>query len=66
MGDTKMPEGAARRICQQAIAEGRCGEMLGVLFDGGGVTLDSITGRIVLISAEEIAMLAGGEGESGG
>lgn len=51
----------ARMIFQIALRDDRCGELLAHLFDGGGVTLDAATGRLVLIPAATIAELAAGE-----
>jgi hypothetical protein len=53
-----LPETWARAILQTAIVQGRAAELLGVLFEGGGVTLTSER-ELVLISAEEIRRLAG-------
>lgn len=52
-----IPEGMAAAILLAAIAEGRAGELLGCLFDGGSATVDRRTGRLVLASADMLDAL---------
>jgi hypothetical protein len=59
MGDYFIDETFASRICLAAIREGRCAEMLHVLqIDGGAVTIDPVSYRLVLVSGSVIAQLS--------
>lgn len=56
-----LPEGMAREIFEAAIAEDRCGELLGCLFEGGSATVDAGTGKLVLLYASQIQQLIKGD-----
>jgi hypothetical protein len=47
-------EKEASRILQQALIEGRCAMLIEYLMTGGTATIDAGTGKLVLISAEQI------------
>lgn len=47
-----IPESMARAICQAAINEERCSEMLEWIFEGGSATIHSLTRRLVLTSKQ--------------
>ncbi len=49
-----MNETVARAILEAAIHEGRCGELLDRLFEGGACTVDAATRRLVHISPEQL------------
>ncbi len=51
-----MTEEAARRILLAAVNEGRCAELLLMLFAGGSATVD-VNGRLCIIDGEAIANL---------
>ncbi len=55
-----IPENFARRIFEVAIDERRCSELLECLFDGGSVTIDALTGKLVMISQVQLDKLQGG------
>lgn len=59
-----MNEAAAAGILHVAIKEGRAGEMLDCLFEGGSVTVDAQTRKLVLFPREALAAFA--EDEAGG
>jgi len=44
-----MEESFARGLLMLAIRDNRCAEMLECLFDGGSVTIDMNTGKLMLI-----------------
>jgi hypothetical protein len=48
------PEDWAAGILTTAIAEGRAGELLDCLFEGGSCTVDPLTGRLILATAEQV------------
>lgn len=54
-----LTEAFARRIFEQAIRENRCGETLECLWGGGSVTVDAITGKLVLASADMLKQMGG-------
>lgn len=47
----------ARKIFMIALRDGRCGEVLACLFEGGGATVDP-DGALILIAGDLIAQLA--------
>lgn len=47
-----MPEPLSRAILEAAIREGRAGELLWCLFNGGTCTVDPETRKLVLITGE--------------
>jgi hypothetical protein len=49
----------AEAICTRALVEGRCAELLEVIFAGGSATVDAATGNLVLVSAEQLRAMAG-------
>ncbi len=49
-----MNEIVARAILEAAFREGRCGELLDCLFEGGACTVDAATRRLVLITPEQL------------
>lgn len=53
-----MSEAAAAGILRVAIKEGRAGEMLGCLFEGGSVTVDAETRKLVLFPRQALADFA--------
>lgn len=52
-----MTEYEARRIFDAAIREGRCAELLNVLFDGGSATVDD-DDHLVMLPADLLGQLA--------
>lgn len=44
----------ATSILQTAINEGRAQELLDCLFEGGSCTVDVITGRLVLVTEQQL------------
>jgi hypothetical protein len=54
MSGAMTPEPLARKIMETAIAEGRAGEMMDCLFSGGSCTLDRATGKLALISGDQL------------
>lgn len=50
----------ATAIFRKAIAEGRCGEAMECLFDGGSVTIDIVTGELVLASSAALGQMVEG------
>ena len=54
MGEPYLPEAVARHICHTAMLEDRCAELLECLMEGGAVTVDRITGAMVLITADQL------------
>lgn len=57
MAEPSIPEDLAAGILRVAIAEGRAGELLDCLFEGGSVTVDPYTRKLVLVTAEQLAGL---------
>jgi hypothetical protein len=49
-----LPERLAVAIFEAAIAEGRAAEVLEVLIDGGSVTLDAATHRLIVVPAQAL------------
>jgi hypothetical protein len=56
-------DATAKRLFLTAITEDRCGELLDALFHGASATVDP-EGRLVIISAEQMASLVRAEGDS--
>jgi hypothetical protein len=54
MADNGTPEDFAAGIFRTAIAEGRAGELLDCLLEGGSCTVDPLTGKLMLATAEQI------------
>lgn len=54
----------ATAIFRKALADDRCGEVMECLFDGGSVTIDIVTGELVLVSAAALAQMAGSEDDT--
>jgi hypothetical protein len=55
----EISEGFARRLFMQAVEEGRAAELLACLFDGGSATVDVVTGKLVLASADMLKQIGG-------
>lgn len=55
--DGPISEAFARRIFRQAIIEGRAAELLDCLFDGGSVTVDPVTGKLVLATEDMLKQM---------
>lgn len=53
----------ARRVFTLALRDNRCGELLAHLFDGGGVTIDALTGEMILLPADLLAQFSDGDEE---
>lgn len=51
----------ARGIFAAALAEGRAGELLHALYEGGAATVDKHTGKLVIVTDDVIHQLGGGE-----
>jgi len=62
VGPGAISEPLGSMILHRAINEGRSGELLECLMGGGSVTVHERNGRLVLVSAEQIAELAEGLG----
>jgi hypothetical protein len=58
-------ETLARAIFMQAIREERCAELLHCLFDGGSATVDAVTGKLVVVSSDQLAAMVPAEAEEG-
>ena len=58
--DDIIPESFARGIFERAIREERCAEVLSCLFDGGSVTIDPLTDKIVLATFDQLEQLFNG------
>lgn len=56
----RMPEVAAKRILAQAIAEDRAAEFLEAMWDGGSATVDQTTGKLVIITGDQLMGLVDG------
>lgn len=50
---SEVPEDLARAILAAAIVEGRCGELLDCLFEGGSATVDP-AGKLCLLSGDAL------------
>ncbi len=56
---TDVVESLAKYLFQTAIAEGRCADLLDCLWAGGSATVDHSTGKLVFVTSEQLAELAG-------
>lgn len=52
-----MKELIAQRIFEAAISEKRCWELFSCLIDGGSATVDAETGKLMLITGEQLEEL---------
>lgn len=55
-----IPEHVAKVIVRAALKEGRCGELLTCLIDGGSATIDATSGDLILADSEIIRQLREG------
>ena len=56
-----MSEEFAAALMAKCIQKGVAAEVLECLFNGGSFTYDPIADRIVMVTAEQISQLAGGD-----
>lgn len=50
----EIPESLSQAILKAAIEENKASELIECLFDGGSVTIDGETGKLILISSEQL------------
>lgn len=49
----------AKRLFEAAIEQGKAAAVLECLWQGGSVTIDAMTGKVTLITADQLRGLAG-------
>lgn len=59
MSGEGIPEDLAKGILTRAIAEGRAGELLDALMDGGMATVDALDGRLLIIDGDQFREFMG-------
>jgi hypothetical protein len=54
---TEMLDSMATKLFTAALAENRCGELYQCLIEGGAATVDASTGKLVMITKNELQSL---------